>query len=101
VATLPQAPLCCPLTPLPKITAALGAVASRGSLFASIYPHFLPDLTDFQKQQFNGAEFRRQKQDQIATTQAASQASPRLKHICADRRVLTSRQSPPISENVL
>ena len=31
----------------------------------------------------------------IAAAHAASQASPRLKHICADRRVLTSRQSPP------
>ncbi|MDP3765463.1 MAG: hypothetical protein Q8R04_03040 [Nanoarchaeota archaeon] len=34
-----------------------------------------------------------------AITQAASQASPRLKHVCADRRVLTSRQSPPIKQN--
>ena len=85
LAALLPAPLCFPLTPLLKITAALGAFLM----------HFLPDLTDFQKQQFNGTGLRRQKQDQVAATQAASQASPRLKHICACRRVLASRQSPP------
>jgi len=73
-ATLIQAPPCGPLTPLPKITAALGVVASQGSLFASIYPQFLPDLTDFQKQQLNRTGLRRQMQDQDATASAASQA---------------------------
>ncbi|MBS3104777.1 hypothetical protein J4234_00800 [Candidatus Woesearchaeota archaeon] len=35
-----------------------------------------------------------------AKAKAASQASPHLKHVCADRRVLASRQSPPISKNI-
>jgi len=62
MATLLPAPLCDPLTPLLKITAAL----------STLLVCFFPDLTDFQKQQFNGAELRRQKQDQVAKAQAAS-----------------------------
>ena len=53
LATLHQAPLCFPLAPVLKITAALSALLA----------HFFPDLTDFQKHQSNGAELRRQKQD--------------------------------------
>ena len=89
--TLLPAPPYYPLTPLPKITAALGALLAQ----------FLPDLTDFQKQQLNGTGLRRQRQDQAAKTPAASQASPRLKHVCAYRRVLASRNSLPIDEGDL
>ena len=53
LAALQPAPLCYPLTPLLKITAAL----------STLLVCFFPDLTDFQKQQLNGTELRRQQQD--------------------------------------
>ena len=128
LATLQPAPLCYPLTPLLKITAALSALgalcptkrdarendllASKTSKFAynsssrSTQPilrlgAFLSRPYGFSKTTAQWDRASTPAARLKATAQAASQASPRLKHICACRRVLASRQSPPAKEGDL